>query len=171
MTESLDLDRARDLNGRGRYLWLRRVLLCALAVVPVLALLNVFGQDSSNATATSPTASITVHSPERVRGGLLYEARFTIKAIQDIKQLTLVLSDGWAQGLTINTIEPSPSNETSDNGALSFQLGELKAGGVFVLHMEFQVNPTTVGSRKQEVEVDDGNAPVVSLTRNFAVLP
>ena len=92
-------------------------------------------------------------------------------AHQDIKNATLALGGGWANGLTINTLEPSPSNETSDNGNLSFQLGSINAGSTFVLHMDFQVNPTTVGSRKQQVALLDGNTVLVSLTRHLTVYP
>ena len=169
--DTVDLEKARDLNGRDHEVWLRRALLLLFAVVPVLALLNVFGQSASEASATSSVVKLTVRSPTHARGGLLYEARFTIEARQDIKNATLALGGGWANGLTINTIEPSPTDETSDNGNLSFQLGPLSAGDTYVLHMEFQVNPTTVGSRKQQVALLDGNSPLVSVNRHLTVDP
>ena len=169
--ETVDLEKARDLNGRDHEVWFRRALLLLFAVVPVLALLNVFGQSAGEASASSPVAKLTVRSPTHARGGLLYEARFTIEARQDIKNATLALGGGWANGLTINTIEPSPTDETSDNGNLSFQLGSLSAGDTFVLHMEFQVNPTTVGSRKQQVALLDGNTLIVRVDRHLTVDP
>ena len=73
--------------------------------------------------------------------------------------------------MTINTLEPAPSQETSDNGRLSFQLGDIPAGQVFVFYMQFQVNPVTVGSRSQLAEVLDGPIRLVSLTRHMTVLP
>jgi hypothetical protein len=112
-----------------------------------------------------------VHSPERIRGGLLYEARFTILANETIKQATLNLGGGWANGITNNTIEPSPTNETSDDGNLSFQLGSIEAGKSFVLHMQFQVNPTTMGSRQQQVELADGDQTIVTVDRHLTVMP
>jgi len=167
----LDLESARDLKGRGAETWVRRVLVAVFAVVPVLALFNVFGQTATEASASSNAATLTVRSPTHGRGGLLYEVRFTIEAHQDIKNATLALGGGWANGLTINTLEPSPSQETSDNGDLSFQLGSLSAGSTFVLHMDFQINPTTVGSRKQQVALLDGDTVLVSLTRHLTVYP
>jgi hypothetical protein len=142
-----------------------------MAAIPVLALFNVFGQAPSDSTANSPAATLNVLSPTQVRGGLLFEARFTIVAHQELKNTTLVLGRDWADGMTINTPEPAPSQETSDNGRLSFQLGDIPDGQIFVFYMQFQVNPVTVGSRIQQVEVLDGSTPLVSLTRHMTVLP
>jgi len=169
--DGLRLDNARDLKGRGAEFWVRRVLVALFAVIPVLALFNVFGQHASEASASSSAATLTVRSPTTARGGLLYEVRFTIVAHQDLKNATLALGGGWANGLTINTLEPSPTNETSSNGDLEFQLGPLAAGSTSVLHMDFQVNPTTVGSRKQQVALLDGDTLLVSMTRHLTVYP
>jgi hypothetical protein len=37
--------------------------------------------------------------------------------------------------------------------------------------MQFQVNPTTTGTRKQQVALLDGNTPLLSLTRHLTVFP
>jgi hypothetical protein len=169
--DSVNLTRARELRGRRREVWVRRVSLTVVAAIPVLALFNIFGQAPSNATANSQAAALIIESPDRVRGGLLYEARFTIVAHQEIKNATLNLGRGWAEGMTINTLEPSPSQETSDNGRLSFQLGNISAGQRFVFYMQFQVNPITVGSRSQPTELLDGSTHLVSLVRHLTVLP
>jgi len=165
------LERARTLEGRAHEIWIRRGLLLLFAVIPVLAAFNVFGQSASTASASSPAVKLTVRSPERVRGGLLYEVRFTIEAHQDIKNATLALGGGWANGLTLNTIEPSPTDELSSRGNLSLVLGEIPAGDTFVLHLEYQVNPTTTGSRKQQVALLDGKTPLVTLDRHLTVYP
>ena len=169
--DSVNLTRARELCGRAREVWVRRAGLVVVAAIVVLALFNVFGQAPSDSTANSPAATLTVLSPTHVRGGLLFEARFTIVAHQELKKATLVLGRGWAEGMTINTLEPAPSQETSDNGRLSFQLGDIPAGTSFVFYMQFQVNPITVGSRTQLAEVLDGSTTLVSLTRHMTVLP
>jgi hypothetical protein len=169
--DSVDLTRARELRGRAREVWVRRVSLLVVTAVPVLALLNIFGQTPSDAMANSPTATLIVSSPNQVRGGLLYQARFTIVAHQEIKNATINLGRGWAEGMTINTLEPSPSQETSDNGRLSFQLGDIPAGQTFTFYMQFQVNPVTVGSRSQVTELLDGPTGLVAITRHMTVFP
>ena len=168
--DSVDLPRARELRGRGREVWVRRAGLLVVAAIPVLALFNVFGQTASEAIANSPAATLIVTSPNQVRGGLLYQARFTIVAHQEIKNATINLGRGWAEGMTINTLEPSPSQETSDNGRLSFQLGDIPARQTFIFYMQFQVNPVTVGSRSQVTELLDGSIRLVAITRHMTVL-
>src|SRR5438045_433252 len=161
------LDEARELRGRGLEVWLRRLLLLVFVAMPVVALFNVFGQTASTASASSAVAKLTVRSPTHTRGGLLFEARFTIEAHQDLKNAALDLGGGWANGLTVNSIEPQPSQENSQHGELSFQLGSLSAGDTYVLHLYYQVNPTTTGSRRQQVALLDGGTTLLSLTRHL----
>jgi hypothetical protein len=82
-----------------------------------------------------------------------------------------VLSREWIDGLTVNTIEPGPVNEASRNGDLVLELGHIAAGSRYVLYMDYQVNPTTVGSRTLKVELQDGDQPVTSLTRKQRIWP
>jgi hypothetical protein len=46
MDAPVGIDRARhqDLAGRGHHVWQRRAALVVIAVIPLLGLLNVFGQ-------------------------------------------------------------------------------------------------------------------------------
>ena len=98
-------------------------------------------------------------------------ARFTISAHRDLKDATLVLSPGWAESITINTIEPSPVGEASRNGKLAFDLGHVPAGGSFILWMQFQVNPTNVGHRAIGVSLYDGDRFLTRVPRTITVFP
>jgi hypothetical protein len=169
--DALVLKRHRDLEGRGWHPWVRRGILLLLAAIGVLALANLFGQHPSTATASSPAATLRLYAPTRLRGGLLYMARFRVTAHTDLKMATLVLDPGWAESNTINTIEPSPVGEASDNGKLSFDLGHIGPGKSFVLFMEFQMNPTNVGRHTQNVELDDGDTRLLVLHRTITVFP
>ena len=91
--------------------------------------------------------------------------RFTITAHQDVKNALLQLSPGWAEGMQINTIEPGPLGEASRNGDLLFTLGHIPAGRTFRLFMQFQVDPTNVGRRQQNVSLYDGKALLATLAR------
>ena len=85
---------------------------------------------------------------------------------------TLKLDPGWAEGLSVNTVEPSPVSEASDDGRLSFELGHIPAGKSYLLFMQFQVNPTNVAwNRPQNVELVDGGRVVARLHRKFTVFP
>jgi hypothetical protein len=169
--ETLTLRGNRDLAGLAHYIWVRRGLMLLVAALPVVALFNVFGQRPATATAGGPAASLKLYAPTHLRGGLLYMARFTISAHQDLKKATLVLDSGWAESITINTIEPSPIDEGSDNGRLSFDLGHIAAGNKYRLFMDFQVNPNNVGSRDQDVELLDGKTHITTIHRSVFVFP
>jgi hypothetical protein len=169
--DGIVLRRHRDLDGRLRAPWIRRVLLVVLAVVPVLGLLNVFGQRPSTSRADAVPASLAVSVPSALRGGLLFQARFTIEAKDSLKDATLVLNRSWLDNLTINTIEPGPVSEASQNGRLSLELGHIPAGMRYVLYMEFQVNPTTVGRRTLHAELQDSGQTITTITRDLTIYP
>jgi hypothetical protein len=170
--DGLTLKRHRDLDGLyWPGLAVRRVGYLVLGVIAVLALINVFGQRPATARAEAPAAKLSVYAPTHLRGGLIYMARFHVTAKQDLKKATLVLDTGWAESITINTIEPSPIDETSDNGRLSFELGPVKAGQSYILFMDFQVNPTNVGHRSQNVELRDGDTHILTINRDVTVFP
>jgi len=171
--DTLVLKRHRDLEGIGRRgIVFRRVVMLLLTVFSLLGLLNVFGQRPSTVRASVPAATISVYAPTRVRGGLFMEARFDIRAKRDIKKATLKLDPGWGEGMSINTIEPSPVGEASDNGRFAFELGHIPAGKRFLLFIQFQVNPTNLAwHRPQNVELDDGNTMLATLHRTITVFP
>src|SRR3954470_2295309 len=103
--DTILLKRDRDLVGRRHEIWVRRGLFALVCLVPVLALLNVFGQRPGHTVSTGGAADVEVYAPARVRGGLLWEARFRIRAHQKIRNATLVLAPGWLEGMTLNTVE------------------------------------------------------------------
>jgi hypothetical protein len=166
----LTLRRNRDDAGRTETP-LRRVLLAVVFLFCLAGLLNVFGQRPDTSKAAVPAASLKVYAATRVRGGLYYEARFTVTARRDLKDATLVLEPGWAEGITINTVEPSPVGEASRDGNLVFELGHIPAGTSYVFFLQLQVNPTNVGRRSQDVALYDGETFLTSVERTVTVFP
>ena len=171
MAESIRTESYRDLIGRGRQPWMRRVLLVLLLVVPVLALLDVFGQRDTTSHAAAPAADLTLKAPTHVRGGLLYQSKVTVQAHRQISQPKLVLNEAFLDGLTVNTIEPAASQELSRNGELVLEYGAIPAGQHMTVWIQYQVNPTTVGSRTQRLELDDGDNPLVTISRSYTSFP
>ena len=169
----LVLKRHRDLDYAGRYGPLvRRIVLSLVAVVSILGLLNVFGQRPLTTVASAPAATLKLYAPEHLRGGLLWSARFHIYANQDLKKATLVLDPGWAEGMSINTIEPGPGAEASRDGQLSFSIGHIAAGKSFLLFMQMQVNATNVAWRRsQNVELDDGAKQILVVHHHVTIYP
>jgi hypothetical protein len=169
--DQIVLRRDRDLVGRDRELYVRRALFVLAPLVTVLALLNVFGQRPQDTTARGDAATLRLHAPARVRSGLLFEARFTVEARRTLRNAVLLLAPGWFEGMTANTIEPSPESERSVDGKTALDLGRIEAGDSHVLYMQFQINPTNVGRRSQRVELLDGERSVATLPRTVTVFP
>ena len=99
-------ENVRELNPRNRSswrVWLRRVLLLVPLSLVVAALLNEFGQRPVTTAATAPAATLTVYAPVDGRSGLIYAARFRIDARRELKQATLILDSGWAEGYSTST--------------------------------------------------------------------
>jgi hypothetical protein len=72
----IDRGRHQDLSGRNHHVWWRRAALALIAAVPVLGLLNVFGQRADVDSSQSPAASLLVNSPAHLRGGLVVVRSF-----------------------------------------------------------------------------------------------
>ncbi len=143
-----------------------------IAVFSLFGLANVFGQRPATARAEVPAAVLSVYAPTAVRGGDFMEARFHITARHDLEDARLVLAPGWAEGMSMNTIEPSPIGEGSDDGRLLFDLGHVPRGQSHILFLQFQVNPTNVAwHRSQNVELRDGGRVLARIHRTITVFP
>jgi hypothetical protein len=165
------LERDRDLVGRGRDIWIRRSLFAVLPLFALLALLDIFGQRPDVTRAASTGAGLEVLAPSRIRSGVLYEARFTVEAHRAIHDAVLVLDQGWFEGMTVNSIAPSPRRESSANGKPALDLGPIAAGRSHVLYVYFQTNPTTVARRTQTTRLLDGMRLLLTVRRSITVFP
>jgi hypothetical protein len=153
------LKRHRDLAGRQRDPWVRR------------GLLDLFGQLSGTTHAATAQAELSVSAPSRVRSGLLYTARFEVRARTDIKKATLVLDKGWFENVQVNSYVPQPISQASRDGRIAFELGHIAAGHSYVFYLQFQLNPTDLGRRSENVELDDGTTRIVRIERTATVFP
>jgi hypothetical protein len=167
------LSRSRDLQlqGRGYQVWARRAILALLAVFILVALLSEFGQRSTTSTASNPAAALTVKAPERLRGGLIFEGRFQISAHDRIRHPTLALASGWTEGITLNTSEPTPIDETSRGDRLILKFAPIPAGADFTYWSQWSVNPVNVGSRSQDVALYDGHRELAGVHRHVTIFP
>jgi hypothetical protein len=149
----------------------RRLFFSLVGIVLALAVANVFGQSPTGSRASAPSAELEVSAPVDVRGGLYYQGRFTIRARRDIDHATLVLEKGWLESMHINTIEPSPVSEASRDGDLALDFGHLGAGDELVAYLEFQVNPTNLGRRSQDVRLYDDMELLAVAERDVTIWP
>jgi hypothetical protein len=166
------LTRAENVDASARAeLAARRVLIGLIVLLALLALASVFGQEETISRAVASGASLEVAAPVRLRGGLFFQGRFTIGAERELEHATLVLDRGWLEGMHINTIEPAPVGESSRDGKLALDFGRVPAGDFLVAYLQFQVNPTNVGRRSQDVELYDDDRLLASVDRTVTVLP
>jgi len=170
LPQFLTLKKNRDHSERVE-LAVRRTFFGLLTLVLLAGLLNVFGQRPTESLATASAADLHVFAPEAIRGGLYYEGRFTVEAKEEIDHATLVLDGGWTEQMQINTIEPSPIGEASRDGRLALDFGHVDAGRKLVVFLQYQVNPTNVGRRSQDVELYDGETLLAEVDRTLTVYP
>jgi hypothetical protein len=169
--EGIALERHRDLGGRSRGPWVRRTLLCCIAALPLLALLDIFGQRPNTSSADSPAASMSITAPARLRSGLIFQVRVRVLAHREIKQPQIIFDEGWWESMSVNSIVPEPSEASSKDGRVELTYGKLEPGQSLVSWIYFQVNPTNVGKRREHVELDDGNTPLLSVHRALTIFP
>jgi hypothetical protein len=161
-------DRHFDIGARP---WARWICVVVLAALPVLALLNVFGQRPTTSRASSPVADVSVSSPARLRSGLQASSRVEVVAHRRIGHLALAFSQGWWDGIGVNSIEPQPSMQTARDGQIVLDMGSLPAGQTMTTWINFNVNPTAVGSRDEDLTVLDGSHTLVRLHRSVTIFP
>ena len=169
--QTLTLKTNRDRDNWWQSSWLRRTLLLVPCALIVLALTNAFGQRMVTVRASSPEATLSVTAPSDARSGVIYAARFRVAAVREVRQATLVLDSGWADGYTVNGQAPQPLTQGSSDGRLVYGLGHIPAGHTLAFWLSLQVNPTTVGRHRQSVRLYDGHRLLATVRRSVFVFP
>jgi hypothetical protein len=168
----LELRRHRDLVGRQHEHWGGRAVTAVLVVFVVLALANQFGQQPSTSRASGRSAQMTVSTPSRVRGGLIFQTRIDVTAAQRIAQPALILSGGWFDGMTLNSVQPPPASQSPVGSGLSLIYPRLPAGRTMTVWLEWSVNPTNLAwDRTEQIELTDHATPLLSIRRSVTVFP
>ena len=171
LPDQLDRRTHVELYRRDLEPYIRRAILLVLLGLSAAALANVFGQHTRTLSVDSPRAKLTVEAPRAARGGLIYQASFEIDAHSRLGKPTLVLDPGWFDGMTINTVEPDAVTWGQRDGRNTLQLPAIEAGSRFVLRLQYQVNPTTIGHRTQNVVLADGALPLLTLRNAQTLFP
>ena len=167
------IDRARhqDLSGRNRHVWWRRAVLVVVAAVPVLGLLNVFGQHAEPVSYSSPAASLLINSPARVRGGLVFTTEIVITPHQQLHDARLYLDNGWFEAMSLNGVAPQPSTEDAQGRWQVWDFGQIPAATAFHVWISWQTNPTNVGRHPQTVALYDGGTYLMTADHALTVFP
>ena len=161
----------RDRQNWWQSPWWRLALLLVPLALAIAGLANVFGQKPTRTQATGSGATLSVFAPTQGRSGLIYAARFRIDAIKEIKQATLLLDGGWADGYTVNGAAPQPVTQGETDGKLNFGFGHIPAGHHVTFWLSLQINPTTIGTHRQDVALYDGDHLLATVKRSIRIYP
>ena len=171
LPDHLDRKQHVDLERRDIEQWLVWVGIVVFVVFLGAGLANVFGQKVGTASVTNAVADLEIQAPTAVRSGLIYEVQFTISAHRALDEPTLVLDSGWFDGFTINTMSPDTKDWLQRDGLNVLSYDPLPAGTELVVRLQYQANPTLVGTRDQGVVLEDGGAPILALEHEMTVFP
>jgi hypothetical protein len=170
----LSLARHRDLEGR-HWVWApraRQLITALLVLFVVLAAGNAFGQRPSSHTSVSPAATLRVSTPAHLRGGLIFQTRVDITAHRDIAIPTVMLSGGWFDGMTLNSVQPGPAKQASAGQGATFSYPPLAAGRTMTVWFEWSVNPTNLAwQRPTLTDISDGGTTLVAQRSTVTVFP
>lgn len=170
--EELDEGVHRDLRGRLVAPWGRRVLLTVLGVIVIAALVNLFGQHAIDSSARGSSGALDVTAPKSLRAGDIYQVRFTLHAgAHALNHPTVLLDSGWFDGVTFNGAVPDPTQQTDVGGRVALEFDRLPANQHATVWLSFQVNPTTLGHRRTDAQLDDGATLVARVHRTLTIFP
>jgi len=167
----IDRDRHQTLRGRERHVWRRRVALLVVATIPVLGLVDVFGQRAAITRDHAHGAFLLIDSPARVRGGLIFTTRIVMRSGVAMSDARLYLASGWFDGMTFNAIVPQPSTQLSQGDWVVLDFGRVAAGRDFPVWISWQANPTNYGRRPEKAALYDGGTLLVAADRTITVFP
>jgi hypothetical protein len=153
--------------------WRRHASPLSLVVfgsVVALGMAGVLGHER-DWEAASAAASLRVHSPEVIRNGEFFEMRITVEATEAIDELVIGVDQALWEDMTVNTIIPAATEETSIDKEFRFAFGPMEAGTTFDLKVDLQVNPDIVGGNDGALTAYDGDEPITRLDIGISVLP
>jgi hypothetical protein len=168
---SIDIARQRQLERRSSGPWVRRAIIALFVAWAIVVLTGQIGQHPKHQVAIAPAASLDLSSPARLRGGLYFQTRIIVRTSRQLQNPRVILDKGFLEGITINSIEPQPSQELSRRDSVVLTYNQLAAGDKLTVWIECQVNPTTVGRRLQSVSLDDGTTQIARITRHTTFFP
>ena len=161
-------DHAAPVAGWRRHASPLSVVL--FGVVVTLGMLGALGHER-DWSASGGGASLTVHMPEVIRNGEFFEVRISVEASEPIDELVIGVDDALWEDITINTLLPAATEESSEDGELRFTFAELAPGAAFLFKVDGQVNPDIVGGNEGAIAVYDGDELLVEAHVAMGVLP
>ena len=164
--------KADHITAKGWHRHANPAAVLALGLFLATALAGAFGgQPHPTRTITTPSADLTFQLPERIRNGMFFEMRTTVETKRPFADLTLAVSSTYWRDMTINSMIPGPTEETSENGLYRFSYGPIDANQTLTIKFDGQINPPLFGGTKGNILLMDGNTVVATIPVKMRVLP
>jgi hypothetical protein len=166
--DGIDEEHVRPMAG-----WRRHASPLALVVfgaVMVLGMAGLLGREA-DWRAEANGARLEVHTSEILRNGEFFEMRVSVEADEPITELVIGVDAALWEDMTVNTMIPAASDETSADGEFRFTFAELGAGTPFLMKIDLQVNPDIVAGNEGAVTLYDGEEPLAVTDVTITVLP
>ena len=166
--DGIDESHQQPLEG-----WRRRASpfsVIVFGVVVTLGLSGLLGHER-DWTASANGVELRVHAPEVIRNGEFLELRLTLVSEESLVAPTIGVDASLWRDMTVNTMIPSPTDETSEDGELRFAYGPFEADTEFLWKVDLQVNPDIVLGNEGTITVYDGERPLVAVDVSIQVLP
>ena len=166
--QGIDEEHWRPASG-----WRRHASPLSLAIfgVVVLAGLGGFLGHERDWTASNGATRLDVHAPEVIRSGEFLEMRIRVDSGEALGELAIGIEQSLWEDITVNTLVPAASDETSRDGEFRFTFAPLPAGVPFLLKVDAQINPDIVGGNQGLITVYDGERELTSVAIDMTVLP
>jgi hypothetical protein len=159
----------RHIGPRGAS-WMAWLGLGLLAVLVGVSALGVYGREHT-LEGSGNGIRASVHLPELLRNGEFFEMQFSVDLDEPVEDLIIGVETSVWEDMTINTVIPGASEESSVDGEYRFAFGPMAAGDVFVAKIDGQVNPDIWGGNSGAIRVYDGERLLVELPVEIGVLP
>jgi hypothetical protein len=138
----------------------------------VLAFSGLFGgQPHPTTSIDAPSASVSLQLPRRIRNGEFFEMRIKVETKRPFDDLTLAVSSSYWRDLTINTMIPAPSKETSEDGHYLFSYGKVEMAKSFTIKIDGQINPPLFRGNDGDIELRDGDIVIATIPVQMKVMP
>ncbi|HSK92651.1 MAG TPA: hypothetical protein VLA76_01180 [Candidatus Angelobacter sp.] len=144
--------------------------LVAFGVVVALGLSGLLGHER-DWHARNGDVEMTIHASQVIRNGEFMELRLRLVSEEPITEPSIGVQASLWEDLTVNTMIPAATDESSEDGELRFTFGPIDGGVEFLWKVDLQVNPDIVAGNDGTVTVYDGEEELVSADLSIFVLP
>ncbi|MBB4860215.1 hypothetical protein HNO88_003557 [Novosphingobium chloroacetimidivorans] len=136
------------------------------------ALTGVLGGGASHVETASGAgmAAQLVYDPI-VRSGNWYETLVTVRASATVKDLTIAFDQPLWSRMSIDTVAPDAESAEALDGEYTYHFGEVKAGEIFRLKLDGQIQPGLPRRQEGAIHVRDDKRELTSIPIKLTVLP